>query len=108
MSGGAYEYESGNNFYVSSHIQCTPLPSHSEPPPKRCKLYAGIPQPSDASRLSSSQGELMKDHRVGKHGIHVSLMWKDFAKFMTKMKVKTDIPDKWYNQARKLMQQVRG
>ena len=104
MIGGACEYESGNNFNVSSPIQCTLLPSHSEPPAKRCKLYAGIPQPSDASRLSSSQGELMKDHRMGKHGIHVSLMWKGFAKFMTEMKARTAIPDKWYNQARKLMQ----
>ena len=46
----------------------------------------------------------MKDHRMGKYGIHVSLTWKGFAKFITEMKAKTAILDKWYREARKLMQ----
>ena len=41
---------------------------------------------------------------MGKHGTHVSLMWKGFAEFITMMKTEAAIPEGLYMSARKLMQ----
>ena len=41
---------------------------------------------------------------MGKHGTHVSLMWKGFAEFTTMMKAKAAVPEELYVSARKLMQ----
>ena len=80
------------------------LLSHSGPPTKRSRLYRSFPVPSDASQLSSGEDQMIRDHRVGKHGTHVSLMWKGFAEFITMMKTEAAIPEGLYMSARKLMQ----
>ena len=47
---------------------------------------------------------MIRDHRMGKHCTHVSLMWKGFAEFITMMKTEAVIPEELYVSARKLMQ----
>ena len=41
---------------------------------------------------------------MGKHGTHVSLMWKGFAEFITMMKAEAAVPEELYVPARELMQ----
>lgn len=52
---------------------------------------------------ATSQDRLMQDYR---QGMHVAMMWLDFAKFITMMQYRTQIPNRFYVRARKLMREV--
>lgn len=75
---------------------------------ERRTIFKNCPAPSSTTSISNSVRSHIKDHRgTGTsvdeaHGIHVSLMWEGFAKFIALLKSTTTIPHTYLKRAREL------